>query len=96
MKLLGSVMQALHDHPVIAGPALKGSLAGIELRIIPAVSGDEDARTLWPLCSKKSFQPSVCYQVTPVIIQSVQPIRIQRVTVQTAAPTLKVSRTDRY
>lgn len=95
-EVLGSVMQALHNHPVISGPSLKGSLAGsgIELRIISAASGDEDARTIWPLCSKRPFRPSACYQVTPVIIESVQPIRIQRVTAQKAAPPLRVTRID--
>jgi hypothetical protein len=94
-EVLGSVMQALHDNPVLAGPALKGSLAGGgELRIIPAALGDEDACTIWPLCTKKPFQPSVCYQITPVSIDSVQPMRVQRVEVQKAAPTLRLTRIE--
>ncbi len=81
--LLGKVMQVFHDNIVIAGSvlegdALRGAVEKLRLQLYPLPF--EESVNLWQSFSAKSFQLSVCYQVTPITIDSLRERSAQRVT----------------
>jgi hypothetical protein len=80
--LLGKVMQVFHDHAVARGSILKGeSLSGsdVQLRLVFYSLPFEEIIQLWQSFSEKSFHLSVCYQVTPVRIDSTRELEAKRV-----------------
>lgn len=80
--LLGKVMQVFHDHAVVRGSILKGeSLSGsdVQLRLVFYSLPFEEIIQLWQSFSEKSFHLSVCYQVTPVRIDSTRELEVKRV-----------------
>lgn len=87
--LLGKVMQVFHDNAIIGGSllegdALRGSFEKLRLQLYPLPF--EEAINLWQSFSARSFQLSICYQVTPVSIDSARQEKTQRV----------VEKDDRY
>jgi hypothetical protein len=69
--LLGEILQIFHDHPVLRGPVLHGSLADQELPLIFTPLSLDEMSKLWNTVSRcRPFRPSLCYQVTPVRINS--------------------------
>lgn len=70
--LIGKVMQIFNDNSVARGSILQGGLAGTkeEIRITIYPLPFENLFHLWQMLSEKSFKLSVCYQVTPVEIES--------------------------
>lgn len=81
-SILGRAMQTLHDNPVLAGSVLKGSLPAhnTELRVAGTSMSLDDMSKIWSTFKDKSFRPSVCYQVTPVKIDSSHEKKVSRVT----------------
>jgi len=79
--LLGKVMQIFYDNAIVKGSILQGSLKGTteELRITLYSLPFEEMIRLWNSFSEKSFKLSVCYQVTPVKIDSTRKIEAKRV-----------------
>ncbi|UCH97323.1 MAG: DUF4255 domain-containing protein [Candidatus Aminicenantes bacterium] len=80
--LLGKVMQVFHDHAVVRGSILKGeALSGsdVQLRLVFYSLPFEEIIELWQSFSEKSFHLSVCYQVTPIRIDSTREIEAKRV-----------------
>ncbi len=71
-SILGRAMQVLHDNSVLAGSVLRGSLSShnTELRVIGSSLNLDDMTKIWSTFGEKSFRPSACYQVTPVMIES--------------------------
>lgn len=78
--LIGKVMQTFSDNAVARGSILQGGLAGTkeEIRITIYPLPFEDLFHLWQSFSEKSFKLSVCYQVTPVEIESTREIEAKR------------------
>ncbi len=81
-RILGRAMQILHDNPILTGSVLKGSLSAhdTELHVINSTLNLDDMTKIWSTFKDKSFRPSVCYQVTPVKIESSLEKKITRVT----------------
>ncbi|MDD3246403.1 MAG: DUF4255 domain-containing protein [Methanosarcina sp.] len=81
-SILGRAMQVMHDNSVLAGSVLKGSLSAhdIELHVAVTSLSLDDMSKIWSTFKEKSFRPSVCYQVTPVKIESSREKKISRVT----------------
>ena len=79
--LLGKVMQTFYDNAIVKGSILQGSLKGTteELRITLYSLPFEEMIRLWNSFSEKSFKLSVCYQVTPIKIDSTRKIEAKRV-----------------
>ena len=79
--LLGKVMQILHDNAIVKGSILQGTLEGTteELRMTFYSLPFDEMIHLWQSFSEKSFELSVCYQVTPVSIDSTREVEAKRV-----------------
>ena len=79
--LLGKVMQIIYDNAIIKGSILQGSLAGTaeELRVVLYSLPFDEMVRLWQSFTEGSFKLSVCYQVTPVKIDSTRGIEAKRV-----------------
>jgi hypothetical protein len=80
-SVLGRAMQVLNDNAILTGSVLKGSLArdGDELHVMLAPTSLDDMTKIWTVFPGKSFRTSVCYLVTPVMIDSAREIGVQRV-----------------
>ena len=79
--LLGKIMQIFYDNAIIRGADLQGDLAGSieELRLVFSPMPVEELAELWNLFRDQSFMLSICYQVTPVRIDSTRTIEARRV-----------------
>lgn len=79
--LIGKVMQTFNNNTVARGSILQGGLAGTkeEIRIAIYPLPFENLFNLWQSFSEKSFKLSVCYQVTPVEIESTREMDAKRV-----------------
>lgn len=69
-QLLGLAMQVLHDNSILRGDALPASLADDELKLSIEQQPLDELTNLWSTFQEQSFQPSVAYSVTPVVIES--------------------------
>ena len=78
-RILGKVMQIFYDNSILRGSVLQGSLAGEELRLILNPLSMEELNKIWNVMSK-SYKLSVCYEVTPVRIESMREREVKRVT----------------
>jgi hypothetical protein len=79
--ILGKVMQIFHDNSVLRGSALHENLVGEELRLILSTLSMEELNKIWSILSKtKTYKLSVCYEVTPVAIDSMRERELTRVT----------------
>jgi hypothetical protein len=79
--LMGKVMQIFHDHAVLKGSELKGSLDGTaeEFRLVFHTIPFEENFHLWQSFRDTSFKLSVCYRITPVKIDSTRQKQVTRV-----------------
>jgi len=79
--LLGKVMQILYDNAIMKGSILQGTLAGTddELHVVLYSLPFDEMVRLWQSFTEVSFKLSVCYQVTPVKIDSTREIEAKRV-----------------
>jgi hypothetical protein len=79
--ILGKVMQIFHDNSILKGSILQDSLVGDELRLILNPLSTEELNKIWMVISKtKTYKLSVCYEVTPVRIDSMREREVTRVT----------------
>lgn len=71
-SVLGRAMQILNDNSIVKGSALRGNLAETdeELHMTLTVLSLDDTTKIWTTFQDKPFRPSVCYLVTPVMIES--------------------------
>jgi hypothetical protein len=78
--ILGKVMQIFHDNSILRGSVLPDSLVGDELRLILNPLSTEELNKIWTVISKtKTYNLSVCYEVTPVGIESMREREVTRV-----------------
>jgi hypothetical protein len=81
--IIGRVLQTLHDDPLISGPDLQGTYVGtgVELAARLETLGLDETSRIWEGL-ERSYQLSVSYEVTVVVIASelapiaVTPVRI--------------------
>jgi len=79
--ILGKVMQIFHDNSILRGSVLPDSLVGDELKLILTTLSIEDLNKIGTVISKsKPYRLSVCYEVTPVAIESMREGEVVRVT----------------
>ncbi|MCK4734984.1 MAG: DUF4255 domain-containing protein [Methanophagales archaeon] len=79
--ILGKVMQIFHDNSILKGSILQDSLVGDELRLILNPLSMDELNKIWTVISKtKTYKLSVCYEVTPVAIDSMREREVTRVT----------------
>jgi|LGVD01.1.fsa_nt_gb hypothetical protein len=83
-SILGRAVQVLYENAIIAGTALKGNLSEKydELHITMSHLSLDDITKIWNTFQDKPFRPSVCYLVTPVMIDSTRMMSTQRVVLQ--------------
>jgi hypothetical protein len=81
--IIGRVLQALNDEPIISGPNLQGSYAGtgVELAARLETLGLDETSRIWEGL-ERSYQLSVSYEVTVVVIASeLAPIAVTPVSI---------------
>jgi len=79
-RVLGRALQIMHDNPVLSGSLLKGNLdKSDELHITLTSLSTDDLTRIWTTFQGRPLRSSVCYVVTPVRIDSVREIGVQRV-----------------
>lgn len=80
-RLLGRAMQVFQDHTILSGTVLKGDLAtnNEELHLTLNPLNLDDITKIWNTFQGKVWRPSVCYLVTPVLLESTSKISVQRV-----------------
>jgi len=80
-QVLGRAIQVFHDNAVVYGTMLKGNLASTaeELHITMTHLSMDDMTKIWTTFQDKPFRPSICYLVTPVMIDSLRSVTTQRV-----------------
>ncbi len=71
-QILGRTMQIFHDHAVIRGSLLRGSIAGTFEEIIVALNpiSLEDMNRLWSIFPSTPYRLSITYQVSTALIDS--------------------------
>jgi len=82
-RILGWAMQVLYDNSILKGDVLRGTLnqnEEDELHITICPLNLDDITKIWTTFQDKSYKTSVCYQVTPVRIDSYQERETIRVT----------------
>jgi len=80
--ILGKVMQIFYDNSILRGSVLQGSLADSreELKLILNPLSMDELNKIWTVMSKsKPYKLSVCYEVTPVKIESMRERKVKRV-----------------
>ena len=78
--IVGKVMQIFYDNAILRGSILQGSLAGDELKLILNPLSMDELNKIWNVMSKsKPYKLSVCYEVTPVRIESMREREVKRV-----------------
>ena len=79
--LIGKIMQIFHDNAILKGKDLMDDLSGSteELRLVEAQLSIEDMTQIWNLFRERDYMLSLCYLVTPVIIESTKEIAARRV-----------------
>jgi hypothetical protein len=78
--ILGKVMQIFYDNAILSGSMLHENLVGEELRLILTPLPVDELNKIWGVIAKsKSYKLSVCYEVTPVRIESMREREVTRV-----------------
>ncbi len=80
--VLGKVMQIFNDNAILSGSVFKGGLEGYEeeLRLILTPLTLDDVQKIWmSLKDSQPFKISICYEVTPVKIESTREIEVSPV-----------------
>lgn len=77
--ILGKVMQIFYDNAILRGSVLHESLVGEELRLILNLLSIDELNKIWTVIFKsKPYKLSICYEVTPVRIESVREREVKR------------------
>jgi hypothetical protein len=83
-RMLGRVLQALYDQPILSGAMLTGSLAGLDepihITLVP-LTLEEKARVWWSI--QKPYRLSLNYEVRVANLESETVIEAQAVTTRT-------------
>ncbi len=71
-RLLGRAMAIFHEHLILRDPHLRGAIAGqgLEFRFFIHPLPVEEMARIWNAFHSKPFKLSVCYQLTPAIIET--------------------------
>ncbi|WP_456434548.1 DUF4255 domain-containing protein [Thermosulfuriphilus sp.] len=71
-RILGQAMRILQEHSLLTDPYLRGSLmgSGLQLRVLFNPIPIEEMARIWNAFHTRPFKLSVCYLVTPVIIET--------------------------
>jgi len=79
--LMGRVIQVLNDNPILTGSVLRGNLdPDEELHVTITSPTLDDLTKIWgTFQDNSSFLPSICYLITPVMIDSGREMSVQRV-----------------
>ncbi len=79
--ILGRAIQVLNENSTLIGSTLKGSLAGStdEIHIMLTSMNLDDVTKIWTTFQGKPFRTSVCFLVTPVLIDSTREVGVKRV-----------------
>ncbi len=78
--LMGKVAQILNDNRILRGPALRGDLAGEELRLNFCSLSLDELNKMWSAVSKSNpYRLSTYYEVGPVRIDSTRKREVKRV-----------------
>ncbi|WP_440956077.1 DUF4255 domain-containing protein [Methanosarcina sp. Mfa9] len=80
-RLMGRVIQVLNDNPILTGSVLSEGLnPNEELHVIIVSPTLDDLTKIWgTFQDNSSFHPSICYLITPVMIDSSRAMSVQRV-----------------
>lgn len=80
-RILGRAMRIFYDNAILSGSILQGGLAGKneELRITLNPISLEELNKIWSVFPNISYRASVSYLVTPVRINSMREMDMQRV-----------------
>jgi hypothetical protein len=80
-RILGRAMRILYDNSILGGSILQGSMAGTaqELRIVANPISLDDLNQIWSTFRDLGYRLSISYLITPVRIDSVRELGMQRV-----------------
>ena len=79
-RILGRAMQVFYDNSTLTGSILKGNLeTNEELHVLLNPLNLDDITKIWSTFQERSFRTSVCYIVTPAIIDSIRKVKSERV-----------------
>jgi hypothetical protein len=88
-RMLGRVLQVLYDRPILSGPMLTGSLAGLDEPLhvtLTPLTLEEKARVWWSI--QKPYRLSLNYEVRVANLDSEAVLRAQPVTRRVLDPAL--------
>lgn len=79
--MLGKIMQILYDNSVLNGSVLHGSLKGTdeEIKLIFNPLSLDDLNKIWSTFQETGYRLSISYIATPVMIDSIREMSVQRV-----------------
>lgn len=79
--IMGKVMQIFHDHTILSGSVLQGTLSETDekIRLVFNPISLDDLTKIWNTFHDVGYRPSLSYLVTPIQIDSVRKASIQRV-----------------
>jgi hypothetical protein len=81
-RVLGLAMQILREHGVLGPDELPASLAETDVQITLEDESLQAVSDLWSTFGDATFQPSVCYELSPVLIDPTTEQSVERVTEQ--------------
>jgi len=79
-RVLGLAMQILHEHAILGPDELPASLAQTELQVTLEDESLQAFTDIWSSFRDSPLQPSVCYQLSPVLIEGTTEQAVERVT----------------
>jgi hypothetical protein len=79
-RVLGLAMQVLADNAILGPDELPESLADTDLQVTLEEESVQAVTDVWTTFQNTPLQPSVTYQVSPVLIESTTEYDIERVT----------------
>lgn len=80
--VLALAMQIFHNNGILRDPILKGGLTGkgLNIRLTTNPVPLDEMTKLWQAFQSKPYRPSICYVVSPIIIESGREIQRTRIT----------------
>ncbi len=80
-SILGRAIQVIASNGILKGSVLRGSLGsnGTALHISSTTMTMDDMSKLWATFNGKPFRPTICYLVTPVMVESTREEEVTRV-----------------
>ena len=79
--IMGKVMQIFHDHTILSGTVLQGTLSETDekIRLVFNPISLDDLTKIWNTFHDVGYRPSLSYLVTPIQIDSVRKASVNRV-----------------